>query len=306
MVDLFFTINAALAIAIALYVGSLTVYMITRAVSCRREQYWKEQERLWEQRMKEQERLWKQRMKELENIVANEELVLVNHDNISIVCDWWKSAIESGKITESNLYKRLHLHLNATGSLATKIVNGKPEPVVISDTYITNASRVWVPPLYGASSIEVYVRPGDEVVEGDTGHNKILCSGVVPSDIPYLRGDVAKIISEQSKRAKEVIERATAIEKIFDEIRDFAWGYPSSPFEGAVFMGGVSMEGATFYAGSNSQADACAKPTDSTPNPEGSRKLVDRCREELKDMKVPEKVLKDFDRAVVFFLDAAY
>lgn len=146
MVDLFFTINAALAIAIALYVGSLTVYMITRAVSCRREQYWKEQERLWEQRMKEQERLWKQRMKELENIVANEELVLVNHDNISIVCDWWKSAIESGKITESNLYKRLHLHLNATGSLATKIVNGKPEPVVISDTYITNASRVWVPP----------------------------------------------------------------------------------------------------------------------------------------------------------------
>ena len=309
MVGLFFTIIAVLSV----------VYMITRAVSCRREQYWKEQERLWEQRMKEQERLWEQRMKVqkrleqmkkwedyLQNIVANEELVLVNHDNISIVCDWWKSAIESGKITESNLYKRLHLHLNATGSLATKIVNGKPEPVVISDTYITNASCVWVPPLYGASSIEVYVRPGDEVVEGDTGHNKILCSGVVPSDIPYLRGDVAKIISEQSKRAKEVIERATAIEKIFDEICDFAWGHPSSPFEGADFMGGVSMEGATFYAGSNSQADACAKPTDSTPNSCGFLELVGRCRKELKDMKVPEKVLKDFDRAVVFFSDAAY
>ena len=104
----------------------------------RREQYWKEQKRLREQTKK-----WKDY---LQNIVANEELVLVNHDNISIVCDWWKSAIESGQITESNLHKRLHLHLNATGSLATKIVNGKPEPVVISDTYITNASRVWVPP----------------------------------------------------------------------------------------------------------------------------------------------------------------
>lgn len=113
------------------------------------------------------------------------------------------------------------------------------------------------------------MRPGDKVVEGDTGHNKILCSGVVPSDIPYLRGDVAKIISEQSKRAKEVIERATAIKKIFDEI-------------------------------------ACAKPTDSTPKPIRFRKLVGRCRKELKDMKVPEKVLKDFGRAVVFFSDAAY
>ena len=223
MVDLFFTI-----IALAIAIVFLTVYMITRAVSCRREQYWKEQERLWEQRMKKWEDY-------LQNIVANEELVLVNHDNISIVCDWWKSAIESGQITESNLHKRLRLHLNTTGSLRR--------------VYITNASRVWVPPLYGASSIEVYVRPGDKVVEGDTGHNRILCSGVVPSDIPYLRGDVAKIISEQSKRAKEVIERATAIKKIFDEI-------------------------------------VCAN------------ELVDRCREELKDMKVPEKVLNDFNRDV--------
>ncbi len=190
MVDLFIKINAALAIAIALYVGPLTVYMITRAVSCRnnsdvdrddrddlivsrtsaflrecndliashhvdrddrdeliashhvdrddcddsrasgkgrkdrREQYWKEQERLLEQMKK-----WEDY---LQNIVANEELVLVNHDNINIVCDWWESAIESRQITESNLHKRLRLHLNTTGSLRR--------------VYITNASRVWVPP----------------------------------------------------------------------------------------------------------------------------------------------------------------
>ena len=91
----------------------------------RREQYWKEQKRLREQRMKELEGY-------LQNIVANEELVLVNHDNINIVCDWWESAIESRQITESNLHKRLRLHLNTTGSLRR--------------VYITNASRVWVPP----------------------------------------------------------------------------------------------------------------------------------------------------------------
>ena len=143
----------------------------------------------------------------------------VNDDNINVPVDWWCWALTGGGVTEAKLYKRLHLHLDAAGSLATKIVNGKPEPCVTTDTYVANRD-LELPPFCGAASVTVYAKPNVKVSQYGHSHNKVICRRQIPEDLPFLRGDIAEGVRVKNKEAGDIIDRAAKIEGILDQVCD--------------------------------------------------------------------------------------
>lgn len=172
----------------------------------------------------------------------------VNDDNINILVDWWCWALTEGGVTEAKLYKRLHLHLDAAGSLATKIVNGKPEPCVITDTYVANRD-LELPPLCGAASVTVYAKPNVKISQYGHSHNRILCCRQMPEDLPFLRGDVAEGVRAKNKEAGDIIDLAVKIEGIFDQLWNMRH---QDAFEGATSCSGVNFEGAVFMEATKS------------------------------------------------------
>lgn len=140
------------------------------------------------------------------------------------------------------LHERLHLHLDAAGSLATKIVNGKPEPCVTTDTYVANRD-LELPPLFGANSVTVYAKPNVKVSQYGHSHNEVICRRQMPEDLPFLRGDVAKGVRLKNKEAGDMIDRAAKIKGIFGQLRNMRY---QDAFEGATFCSGVNFEGSVF------------------------------------------------------------
>lgn len=178
----------------------------------------------------------------------------VNNDNINVLVDWWCWALTEGGVTEAKLHKRLHLHLDAAGSLATKIVNGKPESCVITDTYVANRD-LELPSFFGAGSVTVYAKPNVSVSQHGFSHNNVIHYRQMPEDLPFLRGDVAKGVRAKNKEAGDIIDRAAKIEEIFDQLWNMRH---QDAFEGATFCGGVNFEGAVFMeAAKSDEAQSC-------------------------------------------------
>lgn len=152
------------------------------------------------------------------------------------------------------LHERLHLHLDAAGSLATKIVNGKPEPCVITDTYVANRD-LELPPFCGAASVTVYAKPNVKVSQYGHSHNEVICRRQIPEYLPFLQRDIVEGVRAKNKEAGDIIDRAAKIEEIFDQLWNMRH---QDAFEGATFCSGVNFEGTVFMeAAKSDEAQSC-------------------------------------------------